>query len=188
RQLEPAISPQTVYALHMPLERRVENRKLTHAFASAAMAGGATFHEGVTATELLIKGAGISGVRTHDGRVFEADAVVNAAGAWSGGIQGAVEDFENYPIRGQIACFETRTGHLRSSVFSLGGYLVPRRDGRILAGSTMEEAGFDKSVTLGGLAKIILAARDMLPALSELSFREAWAGLRPATRDFLPVI
>ena len=188
RQLEPAISPQTVYALHMPLERRVENRKLTHAFASAAMGRGTTFHEGVTATELLIKGAGITGVRTHDGRVFEADAVVNAAGAWSGGIQGAVEDFETYPIRGQIACFETRPGHLRSSVFSLGGYLVPRRDGRILAGSTMEEAGFDKSVTLGGLAKIILAARDMLPALSELSFREAWAGLRPATRDFLPVI
>ena len=188
RQMEPAISPQTIYALHMPLEHRVENRRLTLAFATAAIGKGAVFVEGVTAREVLVKGSNVSGVRAFDGRVFEADVVINAAGAWSGEIQGIADKLETYPVRGQIACFETHPGHLRSSIFSLGGYLVPRRDGRILAGSTMEEAGFDKSVTLAGLAHITRAALDMVPDLGALPFREAWAGLRPATRDFLPVL
>jgi len=188
RQMEPVISPETVYALYMPLERRVESRKLTQAYASAAIGKGTVFVEGVTAKEVLVKGSNAAGVRTHDGRVFEADVVINAAGAWSGEIQGVMDKVENHPVRGQIACFETRPGQLRFSVFSVRGYLVPRRDGRILAGSTMEEAGFDKSVTLKGLAGITRAALDMVPGLSELPFREAWAGLRPATKDFLPVL
>jgi glycine oxidase len=188
RQLEPAISPQSVYALHMPLERRVENRKLTAAYVSAAIGKGAVFLEGMAAREVFVKESSAGGVVVNDGRVFEGDMVINAAGAWSGEIQGIVDKFESYPVRGQIVCFEGRPGQLRSSVFSLGGYLVPRRDGRILAGSTMEEAGFDKSVTLTGLAKITQAALAMAPSLSELPLRETWAGLRPATRDFLPVI
>jgi glycine oxidase len=188
RQMEPALSPKTIYALYMPLERRIENRKLTLAYAAAALGKGAMFVEGACTREVLAKGNRVVGVRTYDGRVFEADIVVNAAGAWSSEIQGVEDQIETYPVRGQIACFETRPGQLHSSVFSLGGYLVPRRDGRILAGSTMEEAGFDKSVTLAGLAKITLAAHEMVPALSDLPFREAWAGLRPATRDFLPVL
>jgi len=188
RRMEPAISPQTVYALYMPLERRVENRGLTLSYATAAISNSATFVEGVAAKEVLVKGSNVTGVRTYDGRVFEADAVVNAAGAWSGEIQGIADKVETYPVRGQIACFETRPGRLRSSVFSLGGYLVPRRDGRILAGSTMEEAGFDKSVTLAGLAKITRVAVEMVPALNELPFLEAWRGLRPAPNDLLSVL
>jgi glycine oxidase len=188
RKMEPAISPQTVYALHMPLERRVENRRLTQAYATAALGKGATIIEGVTAKQVLVNGTDATGVRTNDGRAFDADVVINAAGAWSGEIQGVGDKFESYPVRGQIVCFEARPRQLRSSVFSLGGYLVPRRDGRILAGSTMEEAGFDKSVTLAGLTKITRAAFDMTPSLSELPFREAWSGLRPATRDFLPIL
>jgi glycine oxidase len=188
RQIEPAISTAAVYALYMPLERRVENRRLTLAYATAAIGKGAVFVEGVTAREVLIKGSNVTGVRADDGRVFQADIVINAAGAWAGEIQGIADKVETYPVRGQIACFEMRPGHVGASIFSLRGYLVPRRDGRILAGSTMEEAGFDKSVTLAGLAKISLGALDMLPALRELPFREAWAGLRPATRDFLPVL
>jgi len=137
---------------------------------------------------VLVNGSNATGVLADDGRVFEGDAVINAAGAWSGEIHGLGDKLESYPVRGQIVCFDARQGQLRSSIFSLGGYLVPRRDGRILAGSTMEEAGFDKSVTLSGLAKITRSAAEMVPSLGELPFREAWAGLRPTTRDFLPVI
>jgi glycine oxidase len=186
--LEPAISPHTVYALHMPLEHRVENRRLTQAYAGAAINRGAVVVEGVAAREVLVKGSNATGVVVNDGRVFDADVVVNAAGAWSCEIPGIADKFESYPVRGQIVCFEGRPGQLRSSIFSLGGYLVPRRDGRILAGSTMEEAGFDKSVTLAGITKIVRAAFEMAPSLGELPFREVWAGLRPATRDFLPVL
>ena len=188
RALEPAISAQTLYALHMPLERRVENRKLTQAYASAAIRNGAVFFEGTSARELLVKGNIAGSVVVKDGRRYEADVVINAAGAWSSEIPGIPESFESYPVRGQIVCCEARPGQLRSSLFSLGGYLVPRRDGRILAGSTMEEAGFDKSVTLAGLTRITNAAVEMAPALGDLPMREAWAGLRPATKDFLPIL
>jgi glycine oxidase len=188
RELEQAISPQTIYALHMPFERRIENRRLTLAYDTAAAAKGSILVEGVTAKEVLGKGTDATGVLSSDGRVFDADVVVNAAGAWSSAIHGVSDKFATYPVRGQIVCFDARPGQLRSSIFSLAGYLVPRRDGRILAGSTMEEAGFDKSVTLEGLTKITRAALDIAPILGELPFREAWAGLRPATRDFLPIL
>jgi len=188
RQLEPAISPNAIYVLRMPLERRIENRRLTLAYASAAVAKGAVLLEGVSVKRVRVNAGRATGVTTNDGRDFEADVIVNAAGAWSGQIEGPGESLGSYPVRGQIICFDGRPGQLHWSVFSLGGYLVPRRDGRILAGSTMEEAGFDKSVTLAGVAKITRAALEMAPALSELPLRESWAGLRPATRDFMPVL
>ncbi|MGZ6195683.1 MAG: FAD-dependent oxidoreductase, partial [Candidatus Binataceae bacterium] len=74
------------------------------------------------------------------------------------------------------------------ALFSLRGYLVPRRDGRLLVGSTMEEAGYNKSVTLAGLEKIVRGAAAIVPTLGGAPFREAWAGLRPATRDLLPML
>jgi glycine oxidase len=188
REIEPAISAQVIYALHMPLERRVDNRKLTHAYASAAAARGARFIESAAVKELTLDGADAKAVRTHDGRRFETDVVINAAGSWVGEIAGVADQIAVYPVRGQVVCFDGRPGLLRKSIFSHNGYLVPRRDGRIIAGSTMEEAGYDKSVTLAGLAKIACAAIDMVPGFSELRLRETWAGLRPATRDFLPVI
>jgi glycine oxidase len=189
RKLEPAISPEVTYALHMPRDRRTDNRKLTHSYAAAAIAKGTEFVEGARVAEIVVKNGRATGVRMDDGQVREADVVVNAAGAWAGHIRGLeVDRVETYPVRGQIVCFETRPGSLGPSVFSLRGYLVPRHDGRILAGSTMEEAGYDKSVTLAGVHKIARAAIEMAPSLGALPFREAWAGLRPATRDFLPII
>jgi glycine oxidase len=115
--------------------------------------------------------------------------VVVAAGTWSHTIRGLESDrMTLYPVRGQIVCFEGRPGLIGPPVFSSRGYLVPRRDGRILAGSTMEQAGFNRSVTLAGIEKIVSAALAMVPALSNVAFREAWAGLRPATHDLLPVL
>jgi glycine oxidase len=93
-----------------------------------------------------------------------------------------------HPIRGQIVCFETQPNAIGPAIFSLRGYAVPRRDGRLVAGSTRERAGYSKNVTLEGMESIVHAAKDMLPALSGIRFREAWAGLRPATDDLLPVL
>lgn len=189
RKLEPAISGDIVYALRMPLDRRVDNRKLTRAYAAAAVNHGAEIIEGASAAEVLVKSSGATGVRTQDGRVHQADAVIIAAGAWAGELRGLEADrVETFPVRGQILCFEARPGALKESVFSLHGYLVPRRDGRVLAGSTMEEAGYDKAVTLAGIEKIARGAVMMVPVLGRLSLRDTWAGLRPATRDFMPII
>jgi len=189
RKLEPAIAPEAIYALHFPLDRRTDNRKLTQAYATAAIVKGATIVEGASVASIVVANGRASGVRIHDGTVHPADIVVNAGGAWAGQISGLEADrIGIIPVRGQILCFESRPGSLTSSIISARGYLVPRRDGRILAGSTMDRAGYDKSVTLAGIDAIARGAIGMVPGLASMRLREAWAGLRPASEDFLPVI
>ena len=189
RKIEPAIASETVYALNLRDNRRVENRKLTQAYVAAALKAGAQFREGVAVDAVIARGGRATGVRLHDGTALEADVVVVAAGSWSHHVRGLEADgVALHPVRGQMLCFETRSPIITPAVFSMRAYLVPRRDGRILAGSTMEEAGYNKAVTLAGIEKITRGALAMVPALGELPFREAWAGLRPATRDLLPVI
>jgi glycine oxidase len=189
RRIEPALSAQVLYALHLPNNRRTDNRKLTQAYAAAARKAGAEFVEGVRVDAVVTRGGRAIGALMDDGTLREADVVVIAAGSWSGEIRGLENDrVRLHPVRGQIMCFETHPGVLGPAVFSLRGYLVPRRDGRLLAGSTMEEAGYNKIVTLAGLEKITRGAMAMVPALSGLALRETWSGLRPATRDLLPVL
>jgi glycine oxidase len=189
RKLEPSISPDAVYALHFPMDHRVDNRKLTQAYTAAAIIKGACFVEGASAEAIIVNHGRAEAVRTHDGRLHHTDIIINAAGSWAGQVRGLESDkVETHPVRGQMVCFDARPGTLGPSIFSSRGYLVQRRDGRILAGSTMDEAGYDKSVTLAGLEKITHGALDNVPALGAIPFREAWAGLRPATSDLLPVI
>jgi glycine oxidase len=189
RKIEPAISSEVQYALHLPDNRRVDNRKLTQSYIGGALNAGAQFREGVGVDSIVTIGGRATGVRLHDGAMLEADVVIVAAGSWSHHIRGLEDDrVELHPVRGQMLCFETRPRMLTPAVFSMRGYLVPRRDGRILAGSTMEEAGYNKTVTLAGIEKITRGVLAMVPALAELPFREAWAGFRPATRDLLPVL
>lgn len=196
RRLEPMLSREAIYAIHMPTNRRTDNRKLTQAYAAAARKAGAEFVEGARVEALAIRSerAGgdavcAEGVVMHDGSRREADIVVNAGGSWASEIRGLESDRVRLrPVRGQIACFETAPATLGPALFSLRGYVVPRRDGRLLAGSTMEEAGYNKAVTLAGLDKIARGAAAIVPALGAAAFREAWAGLRPATRDLLPVL
>jgi glycine oxidase len=189
RRIEPAISPETLFALHLPDNRRVENRKLTQAYIAAAINSGAQFREGAAVDSIVIAGGRATGVSLHDASTIGADLVIVAAGSWSHHVRGLEADrVALHPVRGQMLCFESRPRILTTAVFSMRGYLVPRRDGRLLAGSTMEEAGYNKAVTLAGMEKITRGAIAMVPSLADLPFREAWAGLRPATRDLLPVL
>jgi len=189
RKLAPALSPDVLYALHMPTNRRTENRKLTMAYIRAAEKAGAIFREGARVAEIVTRGGRASGLRFDDGSIEEGDVIVNAAGSWASELRGLEADkVRFYPVRGQIICFEAPAGLLGPSLFSPGGILVPRRDGRLIAGSIFEDAGFNKSVTLSGIATITSAVAAMVPALRGVAFREAWAGLRPASDDLLPVL
>src|SRR5260370_23941551 len=117
-----------------------------------------------------------------------ADVVINDAGAWSSEIRGLEEDrIRFYPVRGQILCFDARPGLIGPSLFSEAGIIVPRRDGRILAGSIFQDAGFNKSVTPDGMERILRAARALVPSLASIPFPPAMARLRPATHHLLPV-
>jgi glycine oxidase len=189
RRLEPGLSSEVIYATHLPRDRRTDNRQLTRAFAAAAIAKGATLNEGVRVEQIVARGDRAAAVRLTEGVELPADVIINAAGAWAGEIRGLeIDCVATYPVRGQMLCFEGLKPLQGPSIFSLHGYIVPRRDGRLIVGSTMEEAGYDKRVTLAGVEKIARGAMKMMPTLSEQPWREAWAGLRPATRDFLPVI
>jgi glycine oxidase len=189
RRMEPMLSPEVRYALHLPTNRRVENRKLTQAYFAAAARAGAEFREGARVAEIIASKPDIAGLRLADGSLHEADFIINAAGAWAGEIRGLEADGVSLrPVRGQIVCFQGRPRMLGPAIFSLRGYLVPRRDGRLLAGSTMEDAGFDRSVTMAGMGRILAGANALVPELSTIPFREAWAGFRPATADKLPVL
>jgi glycine oxidase len=189
RKIAPALSPKAIYALYLPTNWRTDNRKLTQAYIGAASKAGAEFREGVRIDSIAMKHGRAVGVVTHDGETIAGDVVINAAGSWASELRGLEADkIRFFPVRGQILCFETRPGAIEPSLFSAHGILVPRRDGRLLAGSIFEEAGFNKTLTLGGMTHILRAASELVPSLSELPFREAWAGLRPATDDLLPVI
>jgi glycine oxidase len=187
RRLEPHLSPQTRGALFFPDEASVDPRLLSRALYLAARAAGARFRTGQVLRVLHEEGRAV-GV-AHDAGRLEARAVVLAAGAWSALVpgsglpQGAVR-----PVRGQIALLDTRQRLLSRVVFSDKGYVVPRADGRVLCGSTMEEVGFEKAVTAGGLRGVLELALEIAPELAQAPVVDTWSNFRPASPDGAPVL
>lgn len=140
----------------------------------------------------------VAGVETAKG-FLGAGAVVLAAGAWAsrvpllaaGGGEHTHRHPQIEPVRGQMLCFEHAPSGmppLRHIVYSPRGYLIPRRDGRLLSGSTTEHAGFDCAVTAGGLHAVAAHAIEIAPGVADLRLTDSWAGLRPRAADGLPVI
>jgi len=189
RKREPGLSSEVIYAAYLPKDRRTDNRKLTQAYLAAAQAKGATLREGTSVEQIVTQGNKAIGVRLSDGTEIAADVIINASGAWSRSVRGVEADaIATYPVRGQMLCFEGLKPLHGPSIFSLHGYIVPRRDGRLIVGSTMEEAGYNRQVTLGGIEKIARGGMKMMPSLAGLPMTDSWSGLRPATKDFLPII
>ncbi len=138
---------------------------------------------------VLESGGRVVGVAVADGRKLEADRVVLAAGAWSGQMSGTPRAIPVRPVRGQIARYPARALGLERVVASHAGkYLVPRGDGTVLAGSTMEEVGYDRSITEDGLRAVHEAVTRLVPAVANLEPLERWAGLRPIAIDSWPLI
>jgi glycine oxidase len=147
---------------------------------------------GTEIAEALLAGDRIVGVRTDSGEELRADAVVLAAGAWSGEARWLPEHARPAvrPVKGQIVELRARDGvpPCRRIVASERVYLVPREDGRLIAGATVEEQGFDTAVTAGGVHELLREAYRLLPDVAEMELLEAAAGLRPGTPDNLPLI
>src|SRR5207245_1927390 len=126
---------------------------LTRALAASAVARGTAILCGRPVTGLSVEGGRVAGVRAGS-EVLSAPVVINAMGAWAALLDGDPQPPPVAPVRGQIVAFDLAPALLRHVVCSPRGYLVPRSDGRTLAGSTMENAGFDKSVTAGSLRAV----------------------------------
>jgi len=117
--------------------------------------------------------------------------VIVAAGTWSSAIKQTSIEYgvpKIEPVRGQMICFDAKPQLTRHVIYSPRGYLVPRRDGRLLAGSTSENAGFTKQITAGGISSILAHASEISPQIEHLPIVDTWAGLRPRAADGLPVL
>ena len=161
-------------------------RALTKAAVQAAKHRGVDISSGTTVNSVDVAGGRAIGVTT-DKTAYRASTVVNCAGAWAGHIRPL--EVPTQPVKGQMVCYAMPQKELlRHVVRSPEIYLIPRSDGRLLAGATVEDAGFDKRTvpeTIQGLRREAVA---LLPALEEARLLEDWAGLRPGTPDSLPIL
>jgi len=187
RSAEPNVNPAVRGGLYISGDRCVDNVRLVRALAASAVARGASIVTGRPVTELVIERGTVAGVRAAT-EVFHAPVVINAMGAWAGLLGGDPLPPPVEPVRGHIVAFDMAPALLRHVVCSPRGYLVPRADGRTLAGSTTERAGFDKVVTAAGLAAVLAIALEIAPILGDVRVADSWAGLRPGTPDGLPVV
>lgn len=196
RQLEPAISENVCAALRFPLDMQVENRRLISALAAATEKLGVRLVTGTTVTFLKTDGRGVAGVETSHGFV-SSNIVIVASGAWTSLLAmessshraaKSLPSFGIEPVRGQMLCFEANPQIARHVIYSPRGYIVPRRDGRLLSGSTTEHVGFDSRVTAEGVSSILSAAMEISQRIGALPIQASWAGLRPRAADGLPVL
>jgi glycine oxidase len=184
--LEPTISRDVRAAMRFPLDTQVENRKLVEALASSCKRFGVEFLTGTTVESLRCVSGKIEGVESSSGFVASATVIV-AGGAWTSLIAG-LPAIPIVPVRGQMLCFRSEPKALNHIIYSPRGYVVPRRDGRLLAGSTLEEAGYNKVVTHAGLKAIRSLVGEISPQAHHFPLIDSWAGLRPRAADNLPVI
>lgn len=180
RELEPQLTESILAAAHFPDDAQVDPPALLRALMAAiALDPRAAIRSGTTVERLLIEGDRCVGVKLDDGEL-RAEATVLAAGSWSSLVPGVPTTVPAVrPVRGQMVLLDERPPRLRTIVFGAGGYVVPRGDGRVLCGSTMEHVGFRKEVTAGGVQVILASALACVPSLASAQLAGTWSNFRP---------
>ncbi|HVA91953.1 MAG TPA: glycine oxidase ThiO [Chloroflexota bacterium] len=189
RALEPGISSAVVAGLHLPRGAQVYVPALLSAYLHAAARLSGTVRLGVEVEALCLDGRRVVGVRTADGERILAGHTVLAGGAWTPRLSADLGlTLPVFPMRGQILALHAIPAPLSHVVFGPGIYLAPKVDGSVVVGATYEDAGFDDRLTAAGLSTLLADAIRTAPVLANATFREAWVGLRPASRDGLPIL
>ncbi len=192
RSLEPGLGPSVFGGVHAPHEMGVDPSAVVESLHVACEAEGVKVVTGVEVTRALWDGDALGGVVTSDGQEHRARSTVLAAGAWSGA-QGWLPEAARPPVRPVKGQILTLRGSAEQPVaeriiVSERVYLVPRADGRVVVGATVEEMGFDVRVTAGGVHELLREAYRALPDVAELELERAVAGLRPGTPDNAPLV
>ena len=191
RRREPHLRPGVPGAVFSPRDHQVENRQLARALIIAVRRTGAVLHEHHPVREVEIAGGRACGVVTDHDR-DPADVVILAAGAWSREIAGIPPAHlpPVRPIKGQMLALrmDPAAPLVRHVIWLPRGYLVPREDGRLVVGATVEERGFDDTLTAGGLLALLEGAWRAVPGIEELPIAETWVGFRPGSRDDAPML
>ena len=187
RELEPQLSEGLEAAVLRPDEASVDNRELTRAVLIAAERAGVKIFPGSNVQSISRNNQRCDGLIVDDQRI-EARWTVIAAGCYSAKIIGVESYAPVRPAKGQMLALSAKNTHIDRVLWSEKVYLVPRDDGRIVAGATVEYVGFEKGVTAGAMHKILAGALELAPALAGARIEETWAGLRPDSPDHLPII
>jgi glycine oxidase len=192
RALEPALAPTLRLALEIPDDHAIDPRGLVRALVHALGAAGGELQPHAEVTELVCDGGRVCGVRLAGGELLEADQVVVAAGPWSAQLPGLPEAarIRLRPVKGQVLALRDPGGPglVQRVIRMQPGYLVPRGDGRYALGATVEERGFDTTVTAGGVFELLRDAIELVPGVAEFVIEELMAGTRPGTPDNAPII
>jgi glycine oxidase len=191
REMEPVLGRDTRAAAFLPDEASVDPRSLTTALLIAARVAGAELRPGLEVVSLLKDKERCAGVNTASGETFSAGHVVLAAGCWTSQLSGAAPYAPTRPVRGQMVALRHAGKPVRRVLRSERGYIVPRDHAnpqKLVVGSTLENAGYEKAVTSGGLEQILSAVNELAPSLAAAEILETWSGLRPGTPDQLPIL
>jgi len=187
-EAEPKLTPHLRRALRLPDIAQVRNNRMAVAFAEAAKRKGAEIRANTPVTGFLRVPGRLNGVKTPRGDVY-AGTTILAAGSWSADLLRPLGlDLKVKPIKGQILLAGGPPDFCRHMILDGESYLIPRSDGRILVGSTLEDAGFDKSVILETVGDLAVRGARLMPELGKLPMVTSWAGLRPSTPDRLPYL
>ena len=191
RREEPGLSPRVAGGILAPDDAVVSPRAVVGALAAAVERAGGEIRSGAEVVGLETESGRVTGVRTAGGRVAT-ERVVLAAGCWSGeGIETGGPLPSVRPVKGQLLELRARPGRPAPAeriVRSPRCYILARADGRVILGATVEEQGFDTTVTADGMYRLLEAAWEILPDVSELELVSARAGLRPGTPAGEPVV
>ncbi|MDR5708741.1 MAG: glycine oxidase ThiO [Armatimonadota bacterium] len=191
RRMEPYLSHRVAAAIRSPLDHQVDNVKVARALAEAFRRAGGRLRENTEVTRIVVDQGRVLGVRLPH-TFLEASWVVLAAGAWSATLPGLPDSVRPpvRPVKGQMLAVQMPRDAplLRHVVWGPDAYLVPRRDGRLLVGATVEEKGFDGSLTAGGILQLLRGAWEILPGIEELPLVDTWVGFRPGSRDDAPIL
>jgi glycine oxidase len=190
RRLEPGLAPSIAGGVHAPGEGEVDPRALVGALVEAFRRAGGELVTGDEPAELVLEGDRVAALRTVAGKTLRTEHVVLAAGAWSGSAEWLPPAARPpiRPVKGQILELRGAEPISERIVVSPWIYVVPRADGRVVVGATVEERGFDVTVTVGGVHELLREAYRVLPEVAELELVEATAGLRPGSPDNAPLV
>lgn len=192
RELEPGLGPSTYAGVYAPHEAGVDPVAIVAALRRACERVGVEVVSGAEVVGGIADGDALRGVVTADGEEHAAETTVLAAGAWSGDAEWLPESVRPpvRPVKGQILTLRGPAGDPFAGriVVSERVYLVPRADGRLIAGATVEEMGFDTRITAGGVYELLREAYRALPDVGEMELERAVAGLRPGTPDNVPIV
>jgi glycine oxidase len=189
RALEPALRPSVAAGLHCADDHQVDPRLVMAALRSACLAAGVRLFEHCPVTGVDLQGGRACGLVTAEG-ACRASVVVVTAGAWTRDLVPPGLKVPVHPLKGQSLALRTTpdTGTLANIVWTEQIHMAPKSDGRLIVGATVEERGFDETITAGGLYALLEGARRAFPAIEELAIDAVWTGFRPSSIDDAPIL